>query len=124
MISGPTWVASKSKAWFMVASRLPRFEPKLRKISILTGNGLCVVECFVGEGDSVWIDDGLLFEFGLEEVELLVEFIDAEDDSEDDESPFEQTEGSSEESVDPSELDGFEQFGQESSCDIKRNGNA
>ena len=41
------------------------------------------------------IDDGLLFKFGLEEVELLVEFIDAEDDSEDDKSPFEQSEGSS-----------------------------
>ena len=89
----------------------------------LVGSGFDIVEGFVGKGDSVGIDDGLLFEFGLDEVELLVEFIDAEDDSEDDESPFEQSESGSEESVDPSKLDGFEQFGQESSCDIKRNGN-
>ena len=116
MISGPTWVASRSKALLIVASRSPRLAPKDRYTNI--------VEHLVGALNGERIHNGLLFEFGLEEVELLVEFIDAEDDSEDDKSPFEQSESGPKESVDPSELDGFEQFGQESSSDIERNGNA
>ena len=79
---------------------------------------------FLGERGGVVVDCGLLLEVIAEEVELVIQTVDTEDKEQDDYRPFAHAKECTQETVEPTETDGFEEAGDETRSDVEKQGDS
>lgn len=84
--------------------------------------GLYLCPGFFGEGGGVVVDGGLLLEVGAEEVELVVQTVNAEDKEQDYYRPLGDTKDCPQQAVEPTQTNRFEQAGDEARSDVEKQG--